>query len=445
MDFFVISAYSGVEGIQITRDQQPDIVILDVKLPDINGFEVLQMIKSWESTKNCFVIMISSVLISSEDQSTGFESGADGYLVFPLSNREFSARILAFVRHKQTIDALTDSELRLKTVLENTSDGMLLLDYEGKIMFANNTAQRLFHRKSDGMNDLMFGLPIVGSGKTIIDIPAEGNLITAEIEVMETGSGKQKVSIVTLRDVTEHRRLAEKMTSQIDHLLNNEQHQDKLFSMIAHDLRSPFNVLLNLTESLIEEHQGMSQDEMIKHLSIIYHSSQKVFNLLVNLLDWSRIKTGSWKQFPQLTNINSVVNEVFTIFVEMAVRKDITLINKVLSSTQLLIDLNILQAILRNLISNAIKFTSPGGYVTVNAEVEPTQLKLWVEDNGSGMSEEKLNNLFDRDHMGEKSHPDSGTGLGLYLCKELVEISGGKLEITSTPSKGTKVCCVFHK
>jgi signal transduction histidine kinase len=294
------------------------------------------------------------------------------------------------------------------------------------------------------MNNLIFGLPIMGIGKTIIDIPVDDNLISAEIEVMETGTGKQKVSIVTLHDVTEHRRLAEKMTSQIDLLLNNEQHQDKLFGMIAHDLRSPFNVLLNLTEAIILEYQGMSEDEIIKHLNIIYRSSQKVFNLLVNLLDWSRIKTGSWKQFPQSTNIGHVVSEVFTIFDEMAARKNITLTNKVPASTQLLIDLNILQAILRNLVSNAIKFTSSGGYVAVYAEDEPNQLKLWVEDNGTGMSEEKLNNLFDRDHMGEKTHPDSGTGLGLYLCKELVEISGGTLEITSAPIQGTTVCCVFR-
>ncbi|MEI6433949.1 MAG: ATP-binding protein [Bacteroidota bacterium] len=443
MDFSVISAYTGEEGIQLIKDHPPEMVILDVKLPDINGFDVLEKIKSQEFSKHCFVILISSVLINSDDQSKGFESGADGYLVFPLSNREFTARIQAFVRHKQTIDSLRNSEQHLKTVLENTSHGMLMIDYEGKIKFANNAAQRLFHRTASKMKNLVFGLPITGSEKTVIDIPVDENVITAEIEVTETGIGKQKVSIVTLHDITEYRKKAEKMTDQIDLLLNKERHQDKMFSMIAHDLRSPFNVLLNLTEALVEDNEDMSREEILRHLGSIYNSSQKVFNLLINLLEWSRIKTGNWQQYPQNINLRNSVSEVFVLYKEMAIKKNISLINRIPSDTQFYTDANILRALFRNLVSNAIKFTSQGGYIAVDAKPEGAYLKVWVEDNGVGMTDEKLHNLFDRDHMGEKTHQESGTGLGLFLCRELVEIVGGKLEITSKINQGTTVSCTF--
>jgi K+-sensing histidine kinase KdpD len=443
MGFTVFFSYDGNDGVAKALEHNPGLILLDVKLPDINGFEVLRMLKSGDFTKNCFVVMLSSVHINSSDQTKGFETGADGYLVFPLSNREFSARIQAFVRHKQTIDSLRNSEQHLRTVLENTADGMLMIDYEGKIKFANNAAQRLFHRTTKTMKNLVFGLPITGTEKTVIDIPVGENIITAEIEVTETGIGKQKVSIVTLHDITEYRKTAEKMTNQIDLLLNNERHQDKMFSMIAHDLRSPFNVLLNLTETLAHENEDMSRAEIVRHLVSIHNSSQKVFNLLINLLDWSRIKTGHWQQFPKNIDVREFVSEVFTLYEEMASGKNIALINKITSPQWVYIDSNILHALLRNLVSNAVNFTSRGGYIAIDAKPEGACLKVLVEDNGAGMTDEKLRNLFNRDHMGEKSHQESGTGLGLYLCRELVEIAGGKLEITSTPNQGTTVSCTF--
>lgn len=435
--FSVLSVYSGVDAITAIQENSHDMLLLDVRLPDMSGFDVLKVIKQENNCRDCFIIMISSILITSVDQSKGFESGADGYIVFPMSNREFKARINAFVRHKKTLDHLRQSEYMLRSVFENSEDGIIMLDPEGKITFANKVAHRMFARSPGHMNDLFFGTPITSGGKTIIDIPNGPDALTVELKLINLDHDDHSVSIAYLRDITERRQREEKMSERLDLMLCNERQQDKIFSLIAHDLRSPFNNLIGLTDFLVSEMEHLSRTEIVKHISSVNKSAQKVFALLLNLLDWSRLKSGSWRSENKRILLAELVNDVMALYVEMANAKNIALQNNVDATLTLYADYNVLHSVFRNLIMNSIKFTSPGGYVMANAIPAGDKMILSVTDNGAGMTTEKMNILFDKDHLGEKSHPESGTGLGLQLCKELVESAGGRMEFTSSEGQGT--------
>lgn len=441
--YHVVKVFSGLDAIDAVKESAPDMLLLDVRLPDINGFEVLQQVKQGENSKNCFVIMISSLLITSSDQSKGFEAGADGYLVFPMSNREFKARINAFVRHKSTLDDLQRSELALKAVLENSEDGIIMLDVDGKITFANKVAHRMFSIAPGHFTDLFFGEPITSREKTIIDIPSGSDVLTVELKVISLNHVHPGVSIVYLHDITERRLKETKMSEQIDRMLSNERQQDKLFSLISHDLRSPFNILIGLTDFLLTEMESISRSELATHVASVNKSAQKVFALLLNLLDWSRLKTGSWYSEFKEINLNELANNVLSVYIEMANYKKIVLENKIDPTISLNADYNILHSVLRNLLANAIKYTNDGGHVVVNAIPAGAEMILQVTDNGAGMSSEKIAMLFDKGRLGEKSHPESGTGLGLQLCKDLIESAGGRLDFSSETGKGTTVSFVL--
>lgn len=442
-DFLVYQAFSGKEGLDMARQELFQLVLLDVMLPDINGFDVLKGLKNDPYNHDNFVVMISSILTSPEKQCDGLESGADGYLVFPMANRELLARIWAFCRHKKTIDQLRASENQFKSILENTPDGVLMLDAEGKIEYANKSVRNLFSLDPDQLVSLDFGTPLVTGEKTIIDIHSKDGPRTAEMRVLEAFIGGRKKQIASFSDITSHRLTEERMNIQVNELLTRASHNDKLLSLIAHDLKGPFNVLLNMSEILVESIDKLQIKDIVRYTTSIHQSSQQIFSLLLNLLDWSRINIGHVRHFPQWINIKSIAERVKLIYGDMAYEKQISLIVDIPDDLLIYVDENIINAILRNLISNSLKFTPPGGFIKLETLSSGSSVRMIVTDNGVGMTPDTLNRIFNQDQIGEKNHPQSGTGLGLILCRQLIGISGGNIEISSIYGQGTRVICTF--
>jgi len=145
-----------------------------------------------------------------------------------------------------------------------------------------------------------------------------------------------------------------------------------------------------------------------------------------------------WSEYNQVASAG-LVNNVFAVYAEMADAKNIVMENKIDPGTSLSADYNILHSVFRNLLANAIKYTAPGGQITVNSISAGSEITLSVTDNGPGMTAEKKEMLFDKERLDEKSHPESGTGLGLLLCKELIESAGGHIDLISALGQGTTV------
>lgn len=216
--------------------------------------------------------------------------------------------------------------------------------------------------------------------------------------------------------------------------------KDKFFSIIAHDLKSPFNGIIGFSSILKEEARNLDTSTIIDYAEMINYSALQTHRLLENLLDWARMQQGkiTFNVVPNL--LYKIVDEVIRLFREMADRKKIVLINQV--SDQLIVkaDAEMLKAVLRNLISNAIKFTNAQGKVTVEALNEHLSVHVVVTDNGSGIRPEDIDKLF---NVGvafstRGTENEKGTGLGLILCKEFVEKHGGKITVESEPGIGSK-------
>jgi PAS domain S-box-containing protein len=216
--------------------------------------------------------------------------------------------------------------------------------------------------------------------------------------------------------------------------------KDKLFSIIAHDLRSPFTSFLGLTELLAEDFDEMDSLEIKILISELNKSAKNVFGLLENLLSWSRLQTGRMDYSPEFISSVDVVNKTAALYEGAAKQKKINLITQVYCANKIYADHNMIETILRNLVSNAIKFTKKDGEVVIGLNGNDEMMEFSVKDSGIGIEKENLSKLFriDTAHTTPGTNNEVGSGLGLILCRELVERNRGSIKVESEEGAGTK-------
>jgi two-component system sensor histidine kinase/response regulator len=215
--------------------------------------------------------------------------------------------------------------------------------------------------------------------------------------------------------------------------------KDKFFSIISHDLRSPFNTLLGYAQLLSENLDRYSQDEVKTRVDKLKMSAERLYVLLENLLTWSRIQRGVLEHCPEAIDVTEIVADTVELFTPNAEQKNITLLNLLSKKTAAYADYSMVNTVVRNLTSNALKFTPKGGKVIVSATDDGRYVEMAVTDTGVGIPKEILPQLLRIDTQYTKAGTagETGTGLGLILCKELVEQNGGRIWVESEVGKGT--------
>lgn len=222
-------------------------------------------------------------------------------------------------------------------------------------------------------------------------------------------------------------------------LKESNETKDKFFSLIAHDLRNPFQVILGYSELLLGNVEEDKHPQLRENLEHIYSSSQTLFKLVENLLDWASLHTGKIKPDPERVNLKQLVERTIRIFEHIANQKQISLYGEVKKEYYIHADLNMLQTVLRNLVSNALKFTPQKGRVSLGVRKDKHFFYIWVEDDGIGMKQKMAEELLHLDANSSRLGTDNerGTGLGLLICKEMIEMHHGKIMVESKESEGT--------
>jgi len=215
--------------------------------------------------------------------------------------------------------------------------------------------------------------------------------------------------------------------------------KDKFIRILAHDLRNPFNSLLGFSDLLLKNLRKYNIQKVEKQLKIIHQTSHQTYNLLEDLLLWTKSQSGKLPYEPKSIVFIELCNEIIEYFTTQAAAKGISLNCFEHKKTILSADLNMIKTILRNLISNAIKFTNHGGQIEISTEKNDEDVTIIVSDNGIGIQPEVLTTLFDisKIYTTEGTANESGSGLGLLLCKDFVEIHGGKIWVESEVDKGS--------
>ncbi len=248
------------------------------------------------------------------------------------------------------------------------------------------------------------------------------------------------------RDIT-RRKANEKEIMELNEklkILNTD--KDRFISILAHDLKNPFNTILGLLELLSKNIDKYEIHKIEDFINRIKKSALNTFNLLDDLLMWVRSQSGKLTFEPQELNFTDVCNGVIDILKINAINKKISINHALPNEISVFTDINMLKTILRNLVSNAIKFTNKGGKIEIFAEQELSFTTITVSDNGTGIKPETLAKLFDSSQKNTTAgtENESGTGLGLLLCKEFIEKSGGKIWVESEVGKGSKFKFTLH-
>jgi signal transduction histidine kinase len=215
--------------------------------------------------------------------------------------------------------------------------------------------------------------------------------------------------------------------------------KDKFFSIIAHDLKSPFNSVMGFSELLVEKVKDKDYDGIVKYAEIILQSSERAVELLMNLMDWARSQTGRMEFIPEHFEMVELINEITFLFEDTAGQKSITIKKMLPHFAPVFADKAMINTVLRNLITNAVKFTKPGGEIIIAATENQTEIVVSVKDNGVGIPQDMLGKLFriDENFSTPGTNNEKGTGLGLILCKEFIDKHGGKIWVESLEGKGS--------
>lgn len=332
--FKTVTASDGLEAIQQAEKELPDLILLDVMMPQMDGFETAMHLKNNPTTAGIPIIFLTA-LNSTQDIVKGFQAGANDFITKPFNKEELLVR----VNHQISLVAAK------KLILERTEE----------------------------------------LRKTIVG-------------------------------------------------------RDKLYSVIAHDLRSPLASIKMVLNMMV---LGVSEDvigkEMYQMLQMVNHSTEDVFSLLDNLLKWTKSQIGKLNVVYQDFRIDEVVEGVLDIFSLVSKSKNIQLVNDSIDTVTVHADVDMVKTILRNLLSNALKFSYEGSQIIIGSQVEMDKVIVSVKDSGKGMSAEDKEKLLKTEtHFSRYgTNNEEGSGLGLLLCQDFAIKNGGDLWFESEEGKGS--------
>ncbi|MBN1878462.1 MAG: response regulator [Anaerolineae bacterium] len=530
-DFEVLIGVDGEDGIKTAIAMQPDLILLDIIMPGIDGYEVCRRLKADAQTREIPVIFVTS-MTQVNDKVQGFAVGAVDYLTKPLHEEEVLARIQTHLRIQdlsrslrdanavlskrarqleigsqiaQQVTSLLDLDTLLAAVVKSIQEafnyyfvGIWLLNgqHDALLLQANASSHGETQIKPDFsvaldtgrsilvrvyqtgapymVNDVtqsVHYLPweVLADTRAELALPLRSNqeilgvldiqsafldvFESEDVRAMQTLADQIAIAIRNARlyAIEKHLRRAEEEKAQQLAELNAS--KDKFFSIVAHDLRGPFQPLLSWSYLLAKKDANKDLTYVQRISDNLYRAAKDFAGLLENLLEWARVQRGGMLPTPTALNLKTVVKRSAGALAETASNKDIRTDFDIDETLYVYTDMNMLSTVIRNLLSNALKFTPNGGKVTVsarhgNSPAENIQVanssnfvEVSVADSGVGIPPEDLEKLFriDVHHTTTGTAQEHGTGLGLTLCKELVELNGGQIWIKSTVGQGTTV------
>lgn len=248
--------------------------------------------------------------------------------------------------------------------------------------------------------------------------------------------------VLNVRDITERKKTEQKLKESELHLSELNATKDRFFSIIAHDLRTPFSNIVGLSEILTEQIQIEERnfEELELLTAQIHESSKRAMGLINDLLEWARVQTGQIRFNPEKLSLYKIISNNVDLFKDFARQKSVTVDADITADKMVYADKKMLSTILRNLISNSIKFNFPGGKTKISTKEKEGEIIISVEDNGIGIDNKTLEKLFQPGETpsAKGTQNEKGTGLGLLLCKDFVDMHEGKIWVESQPDKGSK-------
>ena len=315
--------------------------------------------------------------------------------------------------------------------------GLSREDIVGKTLAENVAPEEMKNFLAIDQSVLQTGIENIQVETLTVRDHATKIISTRKSRFVDSQGNKFLVGII--RDLTEQHQTLERLQQSEMQLNELNQAKDRIFSIIAHDLRSPLGSVLSLASLLHDDASRMKADEVTEIVGMIRNSIRNTLGLLDNLLSWSRSQTGRLKVNPQTFSLTDLVKKVYALNEDTAKIKQLRLLDHVAVETKVHTDLDLLQIVLQNLVTNAIKFSFPHGQIAISAFAEGEEMLIQVSDLGRGMDAEECDRLFQLTTNTSRpgTNNEKGSGLGLILCYELMLKLGGSIAVQSALGLGS--------
>lgn len=438
--FEVQDAASGAEALRLAKEN-PDVIILDLLLPDMSGFEVCCRLKAHSATAAIPVLHLSPSPVEGEEHAEHLSQGDEAYLTHPVDAAEVVATVRALVRGRQI-------EKQFHGFVEAAPDAVVIVDQEGKIVRVNEQAEKMFGYRREEMvkQDVEILLPEryrdrhraqrgsfmvnpntrpMGSGLELLGLRKNGSQFPVEISLspLPTFGGMLVSSII--RDVSERKRMEMKLREA-------DRHKDEFLAMLAHELRNPLTPIRNAVQILKMVNSPDPRHDWAAN--VIDRQAAQLALLVDDLLDVSRIIHGKLSLRKESVELGRVVAQALeTSRPNIDARRHKLTVSLPPQSVRLDADPARLIQIWTNLLNNAAKYTEEGGQIWFTAEVQEGQVLVRVRDTGIGISEDKLPQVFDLFNQVEsaKDHSQGGLGIGLAMVRRLIQMHRGTIQAFS--------------
>lgn len=470
--FSTTSAYSAEEAFIIIENETFDLIILDIVLPERNGFHFCYSIKQRDKYRKIPVIFITGV--SDKDNLLhAFELGAVDFIVKPFDARELLVRVKTHLElkmtkemlekeitlHKQKAEALEESERNYRFLFENMTDGFIVNKvffnkekdlYDFKIITANNAFTQIINSKIDevvGLNIKDIFPNLAEHDEDFLKISLNGGSKKFQY-YYDKGNKYLNISVffskygqfaAVIEDISVQKTAEIELQKSEQQLKELNATKDKFFSIIAHDLRSPFTSIIGLSEILSNDSE-IELEQCKEFSSLIYQSARKTYTLVENLLLWARSQTSKLKNEPEEFFLKEILEIVLNYIQDEANNKKVKIIDKINNDVKVYADFDMLTIVLRNLLSNAVKFNKLRGKIIIDSKIKEDKILILVSDTGLGLKQDEINNLFRIDVnkiMIGGSNQEKGSGLGLILCKDFLSKMNGTIEVESEIGRGS--------
>ena len=411
------------------RSSSPDVMVLDCIMPGISGLEVCRFVRASQGPIAKVVILLVTAKKATDHIVEGFAAGANDYLAKPYAVEELEARVSALARSRSILNRIERAEAAVGRLLALTPDPFIVTDAHGRICYSNPEAERLL-----GPAARLIGRPLaeVMPMLRLTDIASErgGVLPLPDIVIGDqvfaptvrlAPSDFEAAAMISLRDVTERNHLE---TRRLD-----------FYSIIAHDLRSPLSSMLLRTDRMLTGKRGVLTPELTQDLHKMQQNVRSMTALINDFLDLAQLDGGGYHLVREPIDLADLVRTAIEEIQPALDASELT-VTQTMPEEPVPIegDPRRLMQVLANLLSNAAKFTPPGGRVEVALESTPSEARLRVTDTGKGITPEVIGRLFQR--YSRHSVDGTGSGLGLMIVREIVEAHGGKVGVTSPPGEG---------
>lgn len=438
----VRTADNGEKAIRIAlSNSQPDLILLDIVMPEMDGYEVCKILKAENETKRIPVILLTSKSEIGEE-IYGLNLGAADYITKPLNPAILLARIKVHIRLKQMQDSLRDQRTWFHSIIEATPNAVIVTDEQGEIVLCNSRAGEIFGYGSrelyfKNLNELIRAE--TGIRKDDSEFPAEVSF--NDLPNLNQGG---VCTCVLVRDITERKRIEDEIREAKELAEEANQMKSDFLANMSHELRTPLNAIIGYSEILQEDAQEIGQPVFVSDLNKIHNAGKHLLQLINDILDLSKIEAGKMDLFIEEFEIENLINDVKTIICPLVEKNQNQFeIQSNLFYKTMRSDVTKLKQILFNLISNAAKFTRNGlitltvkNYVTDNAQV---RIVFLVSDTGIGLTPEQIGKLFENFTQADASttRKYGGTGLGLAISRRLCQMMGGNITVESVILEGS--------